>query len=140
MFTDIDTTILGDIATWVSAIGTLGAFIVGFKQIHTERHARKKREAHEVTTAEREQAKDISAWVDGKNVIVSNSSSHPVHNITIELAHGETIERHTIAPGTTTLHPKKPVQEMQIADFTFTDTKNHIKWQKVPGKPLQKID
>lgn len=130
---------LGDVATWVSALGTIGAFIVAFKQIHTERHERKKRETREQIAAEREQARAISAWVDANTVVVANSSPHPIHHVVIELAHGEKISRHIIAPGQTTIRLKNTHQDMKITDFTFTDTQNHLRWQKVPGKPLQKI-
>lgn len=132
-------TILGDLATWISALGTIGAFIVAFKQIHTERHERKRRETKEQLQAEQEQARHISAWIDAsRQVVISNTSSHPVHSVTIALSNAEIIKKHTIEPGKTVVPLTKNDHDAVISDFTFLDTHSNTLWRKVPGKPLEK--
>lgn len=131
--------ILGDLATWIGAFGTLGAFVVGFKQIHTERHERKKRQQREDVHAEQEQARQISGWVEANKLIVNNSSAHPIHHVTIEMASGEKYEKHTVPPGKTEIPLTTGAANEYVQDFVFTDTKTHTQWRKIPGKPLEKL-
>lgn len=135
----VSTDILGDVATWLSAVGTLGAFAIGFRQIHTERHERKKRETKEWLQEERSQAQKLSAWIDETgSLAISNSSPHPVHHVVVELSDGQKIEKHTVAPGTAVTPLENPGNAPSITDFIFTDTHTHARWRKVPGKPLEK--
>lgn len=131
--------IFGDIATWLTAIGTVGALIIAFKQIHTERHERKKRQKYEDKLLEQEQARHISAWIDtSRNLVISNTSSHPIHNICIKFSSFPEINKHTIGPGEHTERLPRSPANISITDFTFTDT-HGAKWRKIPSKKLDKI-
>ena len=75
---------LGDIATWFSGIITLGLFIIGYVQIRQERIARKKNEENLLINKKREQAEQISCWVETNEydhvwIAVSNQSRLPVY-------------------------------------------------------------
>lgn len=61
---------IGDIATWVTAIGTcalgiftIGLIIVGFIQIQMERKARIQHQVELAATSRREQAEQVSTWM-----------------------------------------------------------------------------
>lgn len=75
---------LGDIATWVSGLGIVGTFIVGFVQINNERKYRKLKE-------KRAQAEHISAFIHketpGKTTVsLLNLSSEPVYEAIVSIA------------------------------------------------------
>ncbi len=78
----------GDIATWVTGIATIALFIIGFLQIKNEKQLRIKREKEIQYSKEREQADQISCWVEnednseggyGLGIAVLNQSSQPVY-------------------------------------------------------------
>lgn len=131
--------LLGDLATWLTAIGTLGAFSIGFHQIRNERHERKQRQIRETDREDKAQAAKVSAWIEQGKIILSNSSFHAVHNVNITLEDGDIIQRHTLAPGKVTLPYARPLDTDHIADFVFTDTLSHTTWRRIPGTPLRKV-
>lgn len=73
----------GDFATWTGSIGTVAAFGVGFYQIQKERNHRLKRELEDRLRAKREHADRVSAWFVGDELVVSNTSGHPIHDIEV---------------------------------------------------------
>jgi|SRR5215469_7041169 len=75
---------LGDIATWVSGIGIVLTFIIGFIQINNERRIRKEKDR-------KEQAERISAFIFKETptkttVALLNLSSEPVYEAIISIA------------------------------------------------------
>lgn len=92
-----NTSWLGDIATWVSGIGIVSTFIIGFIQINNERKFRKEKER-------REQAVHISAFIfketPAKTTIsLLNLSSEPVYEVIVSISvfEGTVSGRHTKA-------------------------------------------
>lgn len=159
---ELDTAIMGDLATWVTAFGTLGAFLVGFLQIRKERHLRRRREAQEDIKRERAQAEQVSAWVvkhpqtNTAKVFVSNQSGHPVHKMILSVVdlHGgknadgrKEPENHrakigTIPPGVSSVELVLDMQSKKYhpaVEFAFTD--QHGKnWMKRCSARIQEID
>jgi hypothetical protein len=75
---------LGDIATWVSGLGILATFIIGFVQINNERKFRKQKER-------REQAERISAFIfketsSRTTVALLNLSSEPIYEVIVSIS------------------------------------------------------
>jgi hypothetical protein len=75
---------LGDIATWVSGLGIVATFIIGFVQISNERKYRKQKE-------HREQAEHISAFIHKEaplktTVALLNLSAEPVYEVIVSIA------------------------------------------------------
>ena len=75
---------LGDIATWVSGVGIVSTFIIGFIQINNERRYRKVKER-------REQAEHISAFIfkeshDKTTVALLNLSTEPVYETIVSIS------------------------------------------------------
>src|SRR3984957_6454595 len=75
---------LGDIATWISGLGILATFIIGFVQINNERKFRKQKER-------REQAEHISAFIfketsNKTTVALLNLSSEPIYEVIVSIA------------------------------------------------------
>src|SRR5690348_8612884 len=75
---------LGDIATWVSGIGIVSTFIIGFIQISNERRIRKEKER-------KEQAERISAFIvketsSKTTVALLNLSPEPVYEAIVSIA------------------------------------------------------
>src|SRR5699024_2893033 len=95
---------VGDAATWVGAIGTLAAFVVAFWQIRRERHHRLTEQLRQRRLAHREHADRVSAWITGGDLVISNMSEHPIHDVEAVLesarstGHGvdEQIDRRTL--------------------------------------------
>lgn len=90
---------LGDIATWLAAIGTVGAFFVGFKQIKDEREIRKDNEL-------KDQAVRISAFIVKENlpktkIELLNLSSEPIYEaiVSLEAFQGAGFEKPSNTPG-----------------------------------------
>ncbi len=78
----------GDIATWVTGMATIALFIIGFLQIKNEKQLRINRDKEIEYIKEREQANEISCWVEnedysengyGLGIAVLNQSSQPVY-------------------------------------------------------------
>lgn len=128
--------IFGSIATWIGALGTIGAFVVAFIQIHIERSARKERHAKETNLSEKEQALKISAWIEHDKLIISNSSHHPIHNFNIKFNDGNSLSKTTIPPGKTEV--EAPANS-KITLIEFTDNHLGLKWAREPGKPLHQV-
>jgi hypothetical protein len=89
---------LGDLPTWVAAIGTVGALAAAFWQIGTERGIRQRREAQELVDRHFEQARLISAVVgpedpiprpwnpDGRTQVeLINGSAEPVYGLVVAI-------------------------------------------------------
>ena len=75
---------IGDIATWVSGIGIVSTFIIGFIQINNERKIRKAKER-------REQAERISAFIlketpTKTTVALLNLSSEPIYEVIVSIS------------------------------------------------------
>src|SRR6185503_7314871 len=75
---------LGDIATWVSGIGIVSTFIIGFIQINNERKIRKEKER-------KDQAERISAFIVKETptkttVALLNLSSEPIYEVIVSIA------------------------------------------------------
>lgn len=131
---NIDMVMLGDIATWVTAIGTIGAFAVAFKQIHTERHERKKRQHEEGEAKKRAHAEQLSAWVEKGEIHLSNSSHHPMHEVKVTLADGGEYAQKVIVPGRSTIKLTGATNG-HVASIAFTDTHGE-RWIKRHGEGL----
>lgn len=129
--------ILGDIATWVTAVGTIGAFAVAFKQIHTERHERKKRQSDDAESKKREHAEHLSTWIEGGELHLSNSSHHPMHEVEIVLASGDKYQQKVIAPGRSTVKIGKTTDD-HVTGIEFTDLHGE-RWVKRHGEKLRHL-
>lgn len=75
---------LGDLATWISGLGIVATFIIGFIQINNERKIRKQKER-------REQAERISAFIIKETpaktkVALLNLSSEPIYEVIVSIA------------------------------------------------------
>lgn len=75
---------LGDVATWVSGIGIVCTFIIGFIQINNERKVRKEKER-------KEQAERISAFIFKETptkttVALLNLSSEPIYEAIVSIS------------------------------------------------------
>jgi len=75
---------LGDIATWVSGIGIVSTFIIGFIQISHERKIRREKER-------KEQAERISAFIVKETpvkttIALLNLSSEPIYEVIVSIA------------------------------------------------------
>lgn len=134
---NINMVMLGDIATWVTAVGTIGAFIVAFKQIHTERHERKKRQNDDAESKKRAHAEQLSAWIDGGELHISNSSHHPMHDVEIVLAGGDKYQQKVIAPGLSKAKVSK-VADDHVVSAEFTDIHGE-RWVKRHGEKLRHL-
>ena len=87
---------LGDVATWVSGLGIVCTFIIGFIQISHERRLRKEKER-------REQAEHISAFIFKETtakttIALLNLSSEPIYEVIVSIAAFQVMETttHTI--------------------------------------------
>lgn len=87
---------LTSVGTLVAALGTVGAFVIGFRQIRREETERKRLEAEAVRRERRFQAERISAWplppiefhVPGYGptaIVLSNRSEAPVYRVIVSL-------------------------------------------------------
>jgi hypothetical protein len=75
---------LGDLATWVSGIGIVATFIIGFIQISNERRIRKEKER-------KEQAERISAFIVKETtakatIALLNLSSEPIYEVIVSIS------------------------------------------------------
>ena len=75
---------LGDVATWVSGIGIVSTFIIGFIQINNERKIRKEKER-------KEQAERISAFIFKETltkttIALLNLSPEPIYEVIVSIA------------------------------------------------------
>jgi len=75
---------LGDIATWVSGIGIVSTFIIGFIQINNERKIRKEKER-------KEQAERISSFIiketpSKTTIALLNLSSEPIYEVIVSIS------------------------------------------------------
>lgn len=136
---DINMVLLGDVATWVTAVGTLGAFYVGFRQIHTERRERKKRTQEEGEAKKRAHAEQLSAWVAEADLHLSNSSHHPMHEVEIHMVNGHEYALKVVAPGVSAVKISPEDGKSQVASVQFTDTHGQ-RWVKKHAEKLTKLD
>lgn len=75
---------LGDVATWVSGIGIVSTFIIGFIQINNERKIRKEKER-------RDQAERISAFIVKETpakttIAILNLSQEPIYETIVSIS------------------------------------------------------
>lgn len=97
---------LGDLPTWIAAVGTVGAFIAAFIQINTERRRRHENEERERREHHLAQARLIAAVIgpekpledehakdkhrEGRTAVdLINSSSEPVYRLVIGIVYIE---------------------------------------------------
>ena len=85
---------LGDIGTWVSGLGIVCTFIIGFIQINNERKIRKEKEL-------REQAEHISAFIFKETpakttIALLNLSKEPIYEVIVSIS---------VFQGTNMTHP-----------------------------------
>jgi hypothetical protein len=113
---------LGDIATWVSGIGIVSTFIIGFIQINNERKIRKEKER-------KEQAERISAFIvketpSKTTVALLNLSSEPIYEVIVSVSSFQ---------GPSGTHPQSVSRQYTSflsvvppgKSFTFVDGKYH---------------
>lgn len=113
---------LGDIATWISGIGIVSTFIIGFIQINNERKIRKEKER-------KEQAERISAFIVKETpakttIALLNLSSEPVYEVIVSIAAFQ---------GPSNAHPSKPSRQYTSflsvvppgKSYTFVDGEYH---------------
>lgn len=138
----------GDFATWTGALGTVAAFAVAYYQIHQERKHRLARELGDRIAARREHADRVSAWISGDEVIVSNQSGHPLHDVDVTVGpHGtdpasESVERvhlKIVAPGESHAPLPDPVPDLHVLHLEFTDTRAD-RWSREPGKHPSRVE
>ncbi|MGB3603927.1 hypothetical protein [Gordonia sp. (in: high G+C Gram-positive bacteria)] len=121
---------IGDWATWVGSLGTLGAFTVAFWQIHRERSARKTREAYEAQARRREHVDRVSVWVHDGNVHVNNGSGHSLHGVRVHDGKNTIAEWSHLPPG---LHSRGPTDVAEgTPHVVFTDVRGD-RWSRAPG-------
>jgi hypothetical protein len=82
----------GDVATWVTGVGTIALFAIGFWQIRNERQARHRAEAESLAATRRHQAERVAAWIAAEGsdhlgsvlwVAVRNQSLQPIYHLVI---------------------------------------------------------
>lgn len=117
----------GDFATWTGSIGTVLAFGVAFYGLHKERGHRLRREMADRLRAQREHADRVPAWFAGSEIVVTNESGHPIHDVVVSY----TPAPHS--PGETRLNAPEP-PDLQIPTLLFTDVRGD-RWHRDPGKP-----
>ncbi|MBM7367651.1 hypothetical protein [Gordonia hydrophobica] len=122
---------LGDWATWVGSIGTIGAFVVAFWQIHRERSARKTKEKLETWMRRREHVDRVSAWIHDAALHVNNDSGHPIHDVVVKGGDREIWTATQLPPGT---HRDETVDGPGhgTVHLEFTDVRGD-RWSRVPG-------
>ena len=122
---------MGDWATWVGSIGTIGAFAVAFWQIHRERSARKTRDKHEMWMRRREHVDRVSAWIHDAVLHVNNDSGHPIHEVLLKAGDREIRNWTQIPPGT---HRDETVDGIEHGTVLveFTDIRGD-RWRREPG-------
>lgn len=131
---------LGDIATWVSGIGIVSTFIIGFIQINNERRIRKEKER-------KEQAEHMSAFIfkethDKTTVALLNLSSEPVYEaiVSISAFHGAIISptSHVARQYTSYLSVIPPGKSFTIVDGDYHKLSFHpaieIAFKDVKGR------
>ncbi|HSX08745.1 MAG TPA: hypothetical protein VLF93_01170 [Candidatus Saccharimonadales bacterium] len=75
---------LGDIGTWVSGLGIVATFVIGFIQIHNERKIRKEKER-------KEQAERISVFIFKETpakttIALLNLSPEPIYEVIVSIS------------------------------------------------------
>jgi hypothetical protein len=113
---------LGDVATWVSGIGIVSTFIIGFIQINNERKVGKEKE-------HKEQAERISAFIFKETtarttIALLNLSPEPIYEVIVSISVFQT---------TGASHPTKPSHQYTSflsvvppgKSFTFVDGGYH---------------
>lgn len=123
---------LGDWATWVGSLGTIGAFIVAFWQIRRERVERQKREHREWWERRRVHADRISAWATSGQVQVHNASGHPIHDVVVICGNGSVHRLDLVPPGE--LERAEPDLVAGPVVIEFTDQRGE-RWRREPGHP-----
>jgi hypothetical protein len=81
---------LGDLASWLVAIGTVGTLIAALWQIGNERKSRREDERKASDAARRDQAQRVSAWYSGETedhanstLAILNASDEPVYQVIV---------------------------------------------------------
>jgi hypothetical protein len=95
---------LGNVPTWLAAVGTVGAVGLALRQIATERTLRKRAEDQALELQERSQAQLLSAWfrpggqssgVDPDWLILLNHSNEPVYQVVASMVFVQGAAPHT---------------------------------------------
>lgn len=121
---------MGDWATWVGSLGTLGAFTVAFWQIHRERTARQARDLREAWMRRREHVDRVSGWVQEGEVHVNNGSGHPLHTVRVHDGDRTLAQWPHLPPG---LHRHQLTDPQEcVAHMEFTDVRGD-RWSRAPG-------
>jgi hypothetical protein len=123
----------GDFATWAGSVGTIAAFAVAFVQIHTERQARKKREAGEWLAAKRAHADHVTAWVSGEVLTLSNQSHHLISDVEAEFDDGTVLTADHVTPGHTTMPAPGEHAVRAVPWLRFTDARGD-RWVREGGE------
>lgn len=114
---------LGDLPTWIAAVGTVGAFIAAFIQINTERRRRHENEERERRERHLAQARLIAAVIgpeerqedgqakdehrEGRTAVdLINSSSEPVYRLVVGIVYIEGTGPRTIEEMCKIRHPQ----------------------------------
>ncbi|WP_026917717.1 hypothetical protein [Gordonia shandongensis] len=120
---------VGDWATWVGSIGTIGAFAVAFIQIHRERSHRQARELREAWTRRREHVDRVSAWIADGTVHVNNGSGHPIAHVRVHDGDTAIGTWEHLPPG---LHRDSAESDSGAVHLEFTDVRGD-RWSRMPG-------
>jgi hypothetical protein len=124
---------LGDLPTWIAAVGTVGALIAAFIQINTERRRRHENEQRDRCERHLAQARLISAVIGQEKLIAGgqekdehpegrtsveliNSSSEPVYRLVVGIVYIEGTGPHTIEEMCKIRHPQG--REVRLAVTT----------------------
>lgn len=113
---------VGDIATWVSGIGIVSTFIIGFIQISHERRIRREKER-------KEQAERISAFIVKETpakttIALLNLSQEPIYEVIVSIAAFQGpvgVNHHSISRQYTSFLSVVPPGK----SFTFVDGRYH---------------
>lgn len=129
---------MGDWATWVGSIGTIGAFAVAFWQIHRERTARRTKEKRESWMRRREHVDRVSAWIHDGVLHINNDSGHPIHDVVVNDGEDDVMGCEQIPPGT---HRDEEVAKDRTGPvhLEFSDIRGD-RWRRRAGGEPQLID
>lgn len=134
----------GDFATWTGSIGTLAAFGIAYWQIHKERGYRLRREMADRVAARREHADRVSSWITGGEVVISNTSGHPIHDVDLTVGTpGAGNERTSkvyfalVPPGESRDAVEAADPGIHVLHMEFTDTRGDRWSRETGGHPVR---
>ncbi len=142
---------LGNVPTWLAAIGTVGALWVALLQIRTERSRRIARDATDLEEHHRSQARLVAAWVgppephlggpgsvygpSGRTPIyLFNGSGEPVYTLVASIVFIQGAAPHTTEKTLEFFHSREPGTTWSQAPVTTVSILPPGKWRIwIPG-------